>query len=60
MEGAKVGGCGCSNEPTAIHKGGRETGSFSGRTSVWKEQEAGENYILRSLFGSNRRLEKIA
>jgi hypothetical protein len=26
---------------------------------VWKEQESGENYIMRSLFGSNRRLEKF-
>jgi hypothetical protein len=25
---------------------------------IWKEQEAGENYT-RSLFGRNRRLEKI-
>jgi hypothetical protein len=26
---------------------------------IWMEQEAGENYIMKSLFGWNRRLEKI-
>jgi hypothetical protein len=26
---------------------------------IWMKQEAGENYIMRSLFGWNRRLEKI-